>query len=61
MTEEMPLSDEQRRKRVLRGVVCTLVGGTFWGINGTASKLLMDAYARAGGMLALPCCCADNQ
>ena len=37
-------SDEQRRKRILRGVVCTLVGGTFWGINGTVSKLLMDAY-----------------
>ncbi len=41
----VPLTDEQRRKRILRGVVCTLVGGTFWGINGTASKLLMDAYA----------------
>lgn len=45
MTGEMPLSDEQRRKRILRGVVCTLVGGTFWGINGTVSKLLMDSYA----------------
>ena len=44
VADTVSLSDEQRRKRILRGVVCTLVGGTFWGINGTVSKLLMDAY-----------------
>ena len=37
--------DAQRRRRVRRGIVATLVGGTFWGLNGTVSKWLMDAYA----------------
>lgn len=37
-------NDEQRR-RIRRGIVATLVGGTFWGLNGTVSKWLMDAYA----------------
>ena len=33
------------RRRIRRGVVATLVGGAFWGLNGTASKWLMDTYA----------------
>lgn len=37
-------NDEQRR-RIRRGIVATLVGGTFWGLNGTISKWLMDTYA----------------
>ena len=37
--------DLARRRRVRRGIVATLVGGTFWGLNGTVSKWLMDAYA----------------
>ncbi|WP_240307480.1 DMT family transporter [Thermophilibacter mediterraneus] len=37
--------DLDRRRRVRRGIVATLVGGTFWGLNGTVSKWLMDAYA----------------
>lgn len=37
-------NDEQRR-RIRRGIVATLVGGTFWGLNGTVSKWLMDTYA----------------
>lgn len=37
--------DEQRRRRIRRGIVATLVGGTFWGLNGTVSKWLMDTYA----------------
>ena len=41
MTEE----DDERRRRVRRGIVATLVGGTFWGLNGTVSKWLMEAYA----------------
>ena len=41
MTEK----DDERRRRVRRGIVATLVGGTFWGLNGTVSKWLMDAYA----------------
>ena len=31
-------------KTLLRGIVFTLLGGTLWGINGTVSKVLMDAY-----------------
>lgn len=37
--------DLERRRRIRRGIVATLVGGTFWGLNGTVSKWLMDAYA----------------
>ncbi len=37
-------NDEQRR-RIRRGIVATLVGGAFWGLNGTVSKWLMDTYA----------------
>ena len=37
--------DADRRRIVRRGIVATLVGGTFWGLNGTVSKWLMDAYA----------------
>ena len=37
--------DMERRRIVRRGIVATLVGGTFWGLNGTVSKWLMDAYA----------------
>ena len=33
------------RCRIRRGVVATLVGGALWGLNGTASKWLMDTYA----------------
>lgn len=47
MAEKNQLSerDLERRRRVRRGIVATLVGGTFWGLNGTVSKWLMDAYA----------------
>ena len=47
MAEKNQLSerDLERRRRVRRGIVVTLVGGTFWGLNGTVSKWLMDAYA----------------
>ena len=37
--------DSDRRRRIRRGIVATLVGGTFWGLNGTVSKWLMDTYA----------------
>lgn len=37
--------DTERRRIVRRGIVATLVGGTFWGLNGTVSKWLMDTYA----------------
>lgn len=37
--------DIERRRIVRRGIVATLVGGTFWGLNGTVSKWLMDTYA----------------
>ena len=30
--------------RVRRGIVCTLLGGALWGLNGTVSKFLMDTY-----------------
>lgn len=33
------------RARIRRGIVATLVGGMFWGLNGTASKWLMETYA----------------
>ena len=47
MTEKNQLSEKdlERRRRVRRGIVATLVGGTFWGLNGTVSKWLMDTYA----------------
>lgn len=32
------------RARIRRGIVCTLLGGALWGLNGTVSKFLMDAY-----------------
>ena len=37
--------DIEQRRRIRRGIVATLVGGTFWGLNGTVSKWLMDTYA----------------
>ena len=37
--------DDEQRRRIRRGIVATLVGGTFWGLNGTVSKWLMDTYA----------------
>lgn len=40
-----PDTDVERRRRIRRGIVATLVGGTLWGINGTVSKWLMDTYA----------------
>lgn len=42
---EKSARDEERRRRIRRGVIATLVGGTLWGLNGTASKWLMDTYA----------------
>lgn len=33
------------RRHVRRGIVATLVGGAFWGLNGTVSKWLMETYA----------------
>ena len=42
---ELSEKDLERRRRVRRGIVATLVGGMFWGLNGTVSKWLMDAYA----------------
>ncbi len=42
---QAPGHDAERRRRIRRGIVATLVGGTFWGLNGTVSKWLMDAYA----------------
>lgn len=38
-------TDDERRARIRRGMAATLVGGLFWGLNGTASKWLMDTYA----------------
>ena len=35
----------ENRARVRRGMVATLAGGLLWGLNGTASKWLMDTYA----------------
>lgn len=35
----------QRERRVSRGIICTLLGGTLWGLNGVISKILMDTYA----------------
>ena len=32
------------RARIRRGIVCTLLGGALWGLNGTVSKFLMDTY-----------------
>ena len=43
--EESSERDRERRRVVRRGIVATLVGGTFWGLNGTVSKWLMDTYA----------------
>lgn len=43
--KELGEKDLERRRRVRRGIVATLVGGTFWGLNGTVSKWLMDTYA----------------
>lgn len=43
--KELSEKDVERRRRVRRGVVATLVGGTLWGVNGTVSKWLMDTYA----------------
>lgn len=44
-TKELGEKDLERRRIVRRGIVATLVGGTFWGLNGTVSKWLMDTYA----------------
>ena len=35
----------RRHSHLWRGIAFTLLGGTLWGINGTLSKVLMDAYA----------------
>lgn len=43
--EPVQTTDADRRARIRRGIVATLVGGTFWGLNGTAAKFLMDTYA----------------
>ena len=42
---ELGEKDRERRSIVRRGIVATLVGGMFWGLNGTVSKWLMDTYA----------------
>ncbi len=34
----------ENRARVRRGVVCVLIGGTFWGLNGTVCSWLMGTY-----------------
>ncbi len=31
-------------KHVKRGVICALLGGTFWGFSGTCAQLLMNTY-----------------
>lgn len=33
-----------RISRVKRGIICTLVGGTLWGVNGTVAQYLMAHY-----------------
>lgn len=38
-------TESAHKARIRRGVVYTLIGGLFWGLNGTASKWLMDTYA----------------
>lgn len=43
--EELSARDAASRRVVRRGVIVTLVGGALWGLNGTVSKWLMDAYA----------------
>lgn len=39
------LMEGNRNRKILVGTLMTLAGGTFWGINGTLSKILMDSYA----------------
>lgn len=36
--------DARARARIRRGIVCTLLGGALWGLNGTVSKFLMETY-----------------
>ena len=36
--------DARNRARIRRGIVCTLLGGALWGLNGTVSKFLMETY-----------------
>ena len=44
-TQPVPgAKDAAARARVRRGVVCALLGGALWGLNGTVSKFLMDTY-----------------
>lgn len=38
-------TSESDRARIRRGVVFTLVGGTFWGLNGTVCSWLMSTYS----------------
>lgn len=54
MSETAPVDDAASRKddaagenraRIRRGMIATVVGGLFWGLNGTASKWLMQTYA----------------
>lgn len=33
-----------RRRKLVRGTLLTIAGGTLWGINGTVSKILMSEY-----------------
>lgn len=33
------------RQALARGITLALIGGSLWGLNGTLSKVLMDAYA----------------
>lgn len=45
ITKEHGDAAARKRSRVRRGVIATLIGGALWGLNGTVSKWLMDAYA----------------
>lgn len=35
---------EQTPRRMMTGVLCTLLGGALWGVNGSVSKILMEGY-----------------
>lgn len=35
---------ERTPRMIVVGIICTLIGGTMWGVNGSVSKILMDGY-----------------
>ena len=46
--KEMSVSEDlgsMDRSRLIKGTLITLLGGAFWGANGTLTKYLMDTYA----------------